>query len=47
MTGHDTTYSPDGTNINPRHNYTYDDADEAINNPKFEINGLIGLNYNI
>ncbi len=45
LEGHDTSYSPDGQNINSRHGYTYYDADQAINQPKLVIRGLIGFNY--
>ncbi len=45
LTGHDTSYSPDGENVNPRRDYTYDTADDAIDQPKFEVIFLIGINY--
>ena len=45
ITGHDTVYNPDGENINPRNDYTYETADDAINNPKFELLFLVGINY--
>lgn len=45
INGHDTSYSPDGQDINSRHDYTYYDADQAINQPKFVLRGLIGFNY--
>ena len=43
--GHDTSYSPDNENVNPREDYTYDDADEAINQPKLNFRLMMGLNY--
>jgi hypothetical protein len=43
--GHDTTYSSDGEIVNGRENYTYDDADEAINQPTFVPSFTIGVNY--
>lgn len=46
LQGHDTMYSPDGTTGNERNDYTYDDADAAINQPKFEIRAMLGLQYN-
>jgi len=46
MNGHDTTYDPDGEDINAREDYTYSDADEAISQPKIEVRALIGFNYN-
>ncbi len=45
LKGHDTEYSPDGDDVNPRNDYTYEDADEAINQPKFVGRALIGLSY--
>ncbi len=45
MTGHDTSYSPDGDDVNPRLDYTYDDADEAVGQPGFEFQFLLGFNY--
>jgi hypothetical protein len=46
LTGHDTSYSPDGENINPREDYTYDDADEAIDQPGMEFRFQLGFSYN-
>ena len=43
--GHDTSYGPDGTIINGRKNFTYTDADNAINQPKFVIKAMMGFNY--
>jgi hypothetical protein len=45
LEGHDTSYSPDGQNINSRRGYTYYDADQAINQPKLVVRALIGFNY--
>ena len=45
ISGHDTSYSPDGENVNFQHDYDYDDADNAINQPKFQLRLLIGVNY--
>ena len=54
ITGHDTSYSPDNDNINPRNNnrnnnqpFTYADADAAINQPKFMPRLLLGLNLHL
>ncbi|HID38911.1 MAG TPA: hypothetical protein EYP36_05295 [Calditrichaeota bacterium] len=41
--GHDTLYSPDGEHQNPRRDYTYQDADNAINQPKFEFHLMAGV----
>ena len=43
--GHDTEYSPDGESINPRENYTYDDADNSVNQPKILPRVMVGFNY--
>ncbi len=43
--GHDTSYTPDNENVNPREDYKYGDADAAINQPKFGLRFLMGLNY--
>ena len=45
LTGHDTQYSPDGDDSNGRDDYTYDDADNAINQPKFEPRMMFGFSY--
>ncbi len=43
--GHDTSYSPDNENVNPREDFKYDDADGAINQPRFNFRLMMGLNY--
>ncbi len=43
--GHDTSYSPDNENVNPREDFKYKDADAAINQPKLRFNFLMGLRY--
>jgi hypothetical protein len=45
LSGHDTVYSPDGENVNSRNDYTFQDADAAINNPKFQFRLMVGINY--
>jgi len=45
LKGHDTEYSPDGDDVNPRHDYTYEEANRAINQPKWVGRALIGLSY--
>ena len=47
LKGHDTSYSPDGDNINPRQDYTYSDADNAINQSKIELRFMGGFNYKL
>jgi len=44
--GHDTSYSPDGENVNGRKNFTFDDADKAVNQPKHNLKAMAGLSYN-
>lgn len=43
LSGHDTTYAPDGVNINPRDGYDYDLADEAVDQPRTELLVMAGL----
>ena len=45
--GHDTSYEPDGDHVNPREDYTCEDADEAIEQPKHEVRAMIGLSFGI
>ncbi len=45
ISGHDTAYNPDGVDINPREDYTYDDADKSVNQPKILPRFMIGFNY--
>ena len=45
LSGHDTEYSPDGENVNGRNDYTFDDADDAINQPKLQPRLMVGVNY--
>jgi len=54
LTGHDTSYSPDGDNINPRTDnqndntpFTYDDADAAINQPQLMPRFMVGVLYKL
>jgi len=54
LTGHDTSYSPNGESTNPRNDnqndntpFTYDDADKAINQPKFMPRIMAGLLYKL
>jgi len=45
ITGHDTSYSPDDESINPREDYTYEDADNSVNQPKVLPRVMVGFNY--
>lgn len=43
LSGHDTSYAPDGDHVNPRKEYGYPDADNAINQPKYGLRIMIGI----
>jgi hypothetical protein len=45
--GHDTSYSPDGITVNGNHDYTYKDADTAINQPKLLPNVMLGISVGL
>ena len=45
ISGHDTSYGPDGEDVNPREGYDYQDADAAVNQPKFQPSILVGVGY--
>lgn len=45
LTGHDTSYSPDNENVNAREDYEFKDADEAINQPRYNLRLMMGVNY--
>ena len=45
--GHDSAYNPDGTEVSGREDYTYTDADNAINQPKYEFRFMAGLNFGL
>lgn len=52
LTGHDTSYSPDDDNINARNDnendntaFTFKEADNAINQPKYMPHIMVGINY--
>jgi hypothetical protein len=45
LSGHDTSYAPNGEKVNPREDYEYQDADEAINQPKLELRLMLGFSY--
>ncbi|MGD8319777.1 MAG: hypothetical protein PVJ02_04970 [Gemmatimonadota bacterium] len=47
LKGHDTSYSPDGQNVNPREDFTYRDADRAVGQPKFRPVLLLGVSYRL
>lgn len=43
LTGHDTSYSPDGDDVNPWADHTFDDADEAVGQPGLRPALMLGL----
>lgn len=43
--GHDTAYLPSGDHVNPRDGYDYNSADDAIDQPKLEALGMMGLRF--
>lgn len=45
LQGHDTSYSPNGESVNGRNDYTYDDADAVINQPKLSPLAMVGISY--
>jgi len=45
LQGHDTAYTPDDDNVNPREDFTYSDADAAIGQPKIKPMIMMGLAY--
>jgi len=46
LSGHDTSYSPEGEDRNTRNDYTYSDADAAIGQPKLDPVLMLGFAYN-
>jgi len=47
LTGHDTSYSLDGDDVNPREDYTYVDADEAVAQPTWRPVLAVGFSYRL
>jgi hypothetical protein len=45
LKGHDTSYSPDGLDVNGRNDYTFEDAAQAVNQPGFQPLFMIGVAY--
>ncbi|HMN18564.1 MAG: hypothetical protein HND40_13270 [Ignavibacteriota bacterium] len=45
--GHDSFYMPDGTDINGRQGYSYDDAAKSVNLPKYEVRFMAGLSFGL
>ena len=44
--GHDTSYSPDNENVNPRKDYKFADADKAVSQPTQNVRAMFGFSYN-
>jgi len=47
LSGHDTRYAPDGIDVNPREDYDYDSADDAVDQPKLEWLAAVGLRFRL
>lgn len=47
LSGHDTSYSPDGDHVNPRNDYTFDTADNAVGQPVLRPVLLVGVGYRL
>ncbi len=45
LSGHDSSYSPDGTSVSPVDNYTWRDADRAIHQPRYAPRVMVGLQH--
>lgn len=45
LSGHDTSYSPDGEEVNGRQGYDYTKADEAVNQPKLQGLLMAGITF--
>jgi hypothetical protein len=41
--GHDSTYSPDNANVNPKETFTYTAADKAVNQPRLAPRFMVGI----
>jgi len=45
LRGHDTAYTPSGDDSNPRRGYTFEDADAAIDQPRWVPRLMVGYSY--
>nr|MEE4269669.1 hypothetical protein [Candidatus Krumholzibacteria bacterium] len=43
LEGHDTIYTADGDYINPREDYTWDSANDAVDQPETEVLVMVGM----
>ncbi len=47
LKGHDTEYSPNNDNVNPREDYDFKDANKAIKQPQFMPRLMLGVSMNL
>ena len=47
LAGHDTAYLPAGDDVNPRNDYDWDDADAAIDQPRWEVVFGMGVRFGL
>jgi hypothetical protein len=47
LEGHDTAYGPDGLVVNGRENFTFTEADAAVNQPKLQPIALVGISLKL
>jgi hypothetical protein len=54
LKGHDTSYSPDNDNVNPRNDnqngdtpFTYKDANKAISQPTLVPRAMLGISFGL
>jgi hypothetical protein len=47
LQGHDTSYSPDNDNVNPREDFTYSEADDAVGQPVLRPMAMVGLRWRL
>jgi hypothetical protein len=45
ITGHDSIYYPNNSNVNAKEDFTYQDAANAVNVPKFQPSFMLGLGF--
>jgi hypothetical protein len=45
LAGHGSTYAPDDQNVNAHEDYTWADADAAVNQPRWEVVALAGVRW--
>ncbi len=45
ISGHDTAYLPSGDHVNPRNDYDYNTANDAIDQPEIEVLAMMGMRF--